>query len=116
MSYIETPSLIDTKEIPKEIISKPGDVVIQDLYITKNGENISIKNFSPRFVLYEDMFNNFLSGELTIVDAGELVRILSFNGTEYLTLSFRTPQSTIYIRKSFAIYALKDRFMSSTVY
>ena len=114
MSYIETPSLIDTKEIPKEIISKPGDVVIQDLYITKNGENISIKNFSPRFVLYEDMFNNFLSGELTIVDAGELVRILSFNGTEYLTLSFRTPQSTIYIRKSFAIYALKDRFMSST--
>ena len=114
MTYIETPSLIDTQDVHQEIISKPGDVVIDELYITKNDENMNIKNFSPRFVLYEDMFNNFLSGELTITDAGELVRILNFNGAEYLTISFRTPQSKTNIKKSFAIYALKDRFLSST--
>ena len=114
MTYIETPSLIDTNKVHQEIISKPGDVVIDELYITTNQKNTSIKNFSPRFVLYEDMFSNFLSGEITITDAGELVRLLNFNGTEYLTISFRTPQSQISIKKTFAIYALKDRFLSST--
>ena len=116
MTYIETPSALssETGSTTEELISKPGDVVVDALYITKGGVNYNIKNFSPKFVLYEDIFSNFLSGEVYIADAGELISKLNLNGTEFITLSFRTPQSSASIEKSFIIYALKDRLMTST--
>lgn len=111
----DTPSDISAEgQAAVENINKSGDVVIDELYITKGDVNVSIKNFSPRFVIFEDMFTNFLSGELTIVDAGELIKILNFNGTEFLTINFRTPTTSAGIKRSFIIYALKDRMMSST--
>lgn len=112
---IETPSDISTPgENSTENINRLGDVVLDELYITKGDQNFNIKNFSPRIVLFEDMFSNFLSGELVIVDAGELIKTLNFNGTEFITINFRTPTATSSIKRSFIIYALKDRLMSST--
>ena len=97
-----------------EVLSAEGGVVIEAAYITKSGIDYDVRNFMVSFVLYEDIFSNFLTANVTLVDAASLITDIKPYGSEFFTISFRTRQSSTTITKSFSITALVERGPSST--
>lgn len=97
-----------------EIAGGAGQVVVEEAYITTKGKNYDIMNFVVGFVLFEDMYSNFMSGEAVIVDAAGLIVDMRLTGSEFITLSFRTRQTSAIIKKSFNIFAVKNRAATST--
>lgn len=101
-----------------EAITKPGEVIIDSLllYSTKlEGEKhviTSLFDFFLEFNLYEDIFSNFLRGDIVISDSRNLIYNLSLTGEEYLIVKFRTPSFTEpqeVIEKTFRIVKISDR-------
>lgn len=113
---LEDVSKTSTTEDPQstEVLASAGQVVIEQLYITKQGVDYDIRNFFLGLVLYEDLFSNFLSGYVEISDAASLITEIRPYGSEYITVSFRTRQSEQRIEKSFNIFAIKNRGPTAT--
>jgi len=87
--------------------SKSFDV--QDVEIeTYNGRTIKLNKMWQQFDIYEDLFNNCLTGQLLIRDHQNLVLNGPFCGREKLTIKFKTPGRDI-ITKKFYVYKLGPR-------
>jgi hypothetical protein len=100
--------------IDAETINEPGDVITETIFITNvNGTQFDLTAFALSTTLYEDLFANTLSGYCVILDSADLVNIISFQGTEYITFSFRTPSFTERIAKQFKVTKVSDRAMTS---
>lgn len=97
-NYYEYPGHINILEM--KLISMRG--VIIDL-ITQPG-------FLVEFNLVEDIFSNFLQGQLTLVDSVNLVSRIPITGEEYLYVKAVTPGFDDYVfDKVFRVYSLTNR-------
>ena len=52
---------------------------------------IDLKNVTVEFAVYEDLFSNFMTGEITVQDASSLIETLPLVGEEFVRIRFRTP-------------------------
>lgn len=106
-----TPSV----QLDPENLTEPGDVITEELIITNDrGQSIDVKNFCFSLSLHEDMFSNVMMGEALFTDSANLIALLPLKGTEYITLSYRTPGFKERISKTFYIYKLSDRTFIGT--
>jgi hypothetical protein len=73
-------------------MEKPGDVIIDDITLKSyNGFEMSLKGLFQNFILYEDIFSNYMTGSITIVDSMNLVKNFPIIGAETLRISYFTP-------------------------
>jgi len=71
------------------------------------GLAIEINEIFEEINIYEDLFNNTLSGDIMINDSTNLINRLQIHGNEFLLINFRTPSGINY-EKGFRIYKISD--------
>ena len=78
-------------ETTEEQLNKPGDVKVDELFITlSNGENYDLMPFFVELNLYEDVWNVFLSGNVILKDGVNLIGAGPIAGGEGITMKLRT--------------------------
>lgn len=85
--------------IDTSLISKPGDFTLSDVILTsyrsESGGNkslkISVKTIVTDINIYESIFNKTLSGDITLIDAQNVVSALPLTGFERLEFKLFTP-------------------------
>jgi hypothetical protein len=109
--------MADTTETRADpnFISEAGDVITETMVITTQaGKVFDVSNFVLEVSLIEDIFSNVLTGEALFLDSADLINKIPLQGTEYLTISYRTPSFIEKIEKSFKITAVRNRGFSNT--
>ena len=78
-------------------ISYPGEMRISEVaLISPYGNVVGISNNVLEINIYEDIFSNFLTGDITFVDTDNLTAKLPILGQEYLEFKIRTPLGSKY--------------------
>ena len=91
-------------------LQKPGDVIIESLKLLNiNNVITDLDEFLIEINLYEDIFSNFIRGEIALSDSRNLIENLQLMGEEYLILKFRTPTFPDAIEKTFRVFSITDR-------
>lgn len=103
-----------TSTVSSEVegITKAGEVKIEKLLLLTQGNGvIDLIEFLVEINLYEDMFSNFMQGNIVLTDSRNLIQKFNIRGEESLIVSFRTPtfESIHTIKKTFTTYKLTDR-------
>ena len=103
----------------EEVLIKPGDVTIDELFITAHdGTDYNFKDegMFAEINIYEDIWNKFLTGNIALKDATNFITIAPIMGGELITIKLRTntyedhPENMI--EKSFHIYSIKNRSLN----
>jgi hypothetical protein len=79
--------------------------------ITALGQPYEFKPVLLGFSYYEDIYSNFITGDLTINDSVGFLSVLSFSGNDYLILGFSKPGTDEKLEKTFRIYKVSDRHL-----
>lgn len=74
--------------------------------ITNEGKVISLKNIYTEIKLVEDLFSNYISGQIAITDANDLHQIAPIIGEEKIKLIYSTDGSTE-VSKVFNLYRIE---------
>lgn len=105
---------------PNAILQQAGDVIYNEVLLLTNNGIIDIRNYVVEINIYEDMFSPCLHGNIIIRDTQNLIEKVPLVGDEILTIDISTPElsktgydPTNRIQKSFAVYAIKNRFLSN---
>ena len=94
----------------QDSLQKAGEVVIESLkLLSVNNTLTDLDEFLIELNLYEDMFTNFMRGEIALSDSRNLIQSLPIIGEEYLLLRFRTPSFPAAIEKTFRVVQITDR-------
>lgn len=91
---------------------KAGDVRVEEIKIICSDRTvIDLSEFLVELNLYEDMFSNFLQGNLVLTDSRNIIEKFNIHGEESLIVKFRTPSfDEIHtIKKTFVTYKITDR-------
>lgn len=97
-----------------ENLNEAGEVITEEIIITTaEGVSFDIKNFCLGLTLFEDIFSNVMMGTALITDSANLIGLIPFKGTEFITFSYRTPTFNEKISKSFYITKASDRMFLS---
>lgn len=98
----------------KDKILIPGEVVIDDVFITSyNGFTIDIKNHISEIVINESIDAVCVSGYVMVADNVNLIRNVPLIGNEKITFTFYTP-SRSKINKTFFCYKLDSKIDTET--
>lgn len=94
-------------------LSVPGSVDIVTLNITDTTETVTIdiKNLFIEINLFEDIYKNYVSGSISLVDAKGLLESLPIIGEETLSIAWKTsgfPNDNLMLHK-FRIYSLEAK-------
>lgn len=108
------------KPPPNTLLQAAGDIVINEvLLISTDGRILQINDFIVEINIYEDMFSPCLHGNVVIRDTKNLIGNLPIIGDEMLSIDVSTPQLSQSafdpenrIQKTFAVYAVNNRFLS----
>lgn len=96
-----------------DYIKHVGDVTIEFVEIISNtGKVYDISKYVASISVYEDIFSPFISGNILINDAQDLVNLLPLIGEEVLRFNITTPSFTdkkYSIGGNFSIYKLSER-------
>lgn len=96
-----------------DYIKHVGDVTIEFVEIISNtGKVYDISKYVASISVYEDIFSPFISGNILIYDAQDLVNLLPLIGEEVLRFNITTPSFTdkkYSIGGNFSIYKLSER-------
>lgn len=93
-------------------LQKPGSVELSELYILlPNGRALDLIDYLVEFGLYEDMFNNCMTGYVVISDSRNLVATLPIIGDEYVYVSYKTPDfpEAQRIKRAFKVFSITNR-------
>lgn len=96
----------------KPFLQKPGSVELSELYILlPNGRALDLIDYMVEFGLYEDMFNNCLTGYVVISDSRNLVATLPIIGDEYVYFSYKTPDfpESSRINRALKVFSITNR-------
>ena len=77
--------------------------------VTALAQPTEIRPIVLYFNYYEDLYNNFITGDITINDSIGLLSSLSITGQDYLILGFSKPGGTQKLEKTFRIFKITDR-------
>jgi hypothetical protein len=88
----------------------PGQVDFEFLkLISSNGLVVDLNDYLIEFNLVEDIFSNFLHGQILINDSNNILSKLPIIGDEILIVSYGTPSLQSYFRKVFHVYSVTDQ-------
>ena len=91
-------------------IQHAGQIKIEHLkLIGSNNTTFDLIEFLVEVNVYEDIFSNFLYGDMVISDSRNLVEKVPILGEELLIAKFTTPSFPSSIEKTFKVYALENR-------
>jgi len=91
-------------------LQKAGEVRIEQLkLINSSDEVIDLSEFVVELNIYEDIFSNYLRGNIVITDSRNLIDKFNIHGEEFLNVRLRTPSFTDVIEKTFRIFKLTNR-------
>ena len=98
--------------IGQQGLQRAGEVRIEQLkLINASDEVIDLSEFIIELNLYEDLFKNYLHGNLVLTDSRNIIDKYNIHGEEFLNIKLRTPSfpDTNVIEKTFRVYKLTDR-------
>jgi len=91
-------------------LSYPGQIDFQFLkLISSNGIVVDLNDYLIEFNLVEDIFSNFLHGQILITDSNNILSRLPIVGDEILVVSYGTPSLNAYFKKYFHVYSVTDQ-------
>jgi hypothetical protein len=98
-------------------IKNPKDYSLINLTLLSSVATFDLKNTMVEISYNEDIFSNFVSGYIYIVEASGFIESLAMNGTEYLRLTFnKYGDNTNQIDRIFRVYKVGNRKLEGTVY
>ena len=98
--------------IGEQGLQRAGEVRIEQLkLINSSDEVIDLSEFVVELNLYEDLFKNYLHGNLVLTDSRNLIDKYNIHGEEFLNVKLRTPSfpDSEIIEKTFRVFKLSDR-------
>jgi hypothetical protein len=98
--------------IGEQGLQRAGEVRIEQLkLINASDEVIDLSEFIVELNLYEDLFKNYLHGNLVLTDSRNIIDKYNIHGEEFLNIKLRTPSftDTQVIEKTFRVFKLTDR-------
>lgn len=96
----------------KEGLQRAGQVKIEQLsLITSGNDVVDLTEFLVELNIYEDIFSNYLRGEIVLTDSRNLLDKFYIHGEEFLNIKVRTPtfKDEDSIQKTFRVYKVSDR-------
>lgn len=88
----------------------PGEYNLEALtLISYNGISVDIRSNVIELIVHEDIYQNFLSGEILIGENVNLIRHLPLIGNETIEITFLTPSRTMPIKQRFFVYKIGDK-------
>lgn len=94
----------------EDSIQKAGSVKIVELkLITSTNVIWDLTDFLVELNIYEDMFSNYLYGNMVLSDSRNLIENAPIIGEEYLVVKVQTPTFPSIITKTFRVYKISDR-------
>ena len=76
-------------------LQKAGEVRIEQLkLINSSDEVIDLSEFVVEINIYEDIFSNYLRGNIVVTDSRNLIDKFNIHGEEFLNVKLRTPSFT----------------------
>jgi hypothetical protein len=95
----------------QNVLEYAGQIDIQHLKLISSitGIGLDLDDYLVEINIFEDIFNNFLYGQLMIADSRNLVNTLPIMGEEYLIVKMSTPTLNSYFDKTFRVYSITDR-------
>jgi hypothetical protein len=98
--------------IGEQGLQRAGEVRIEQLkLINSANEIIDLTEFIVELNLFEDLFKNYLHGNLVLTDSRNLIDRFNIHGEEFLNVKIRTPSfpDSEVIQKTFRVFKLSDR-------
>lgn len=99
---------------PGDSAYTPYDYSLNELkLINALGANIDIDFIFRELNIYEDLFSNVLTGDITISDSTDIFNRLNIHGNEFISISFNSPGMRKY-QKMFRVYRVSDYSLRGT--
>ena len=98
--------------IGEQGLQRAGEVRIEQLkLINSSDEVIDLSEFVVELNIFEDLFKNYLHGNIVLTDSRNLIDKYNLHGEEFLNVKLRTPSfpDSQIIEKTFRIFKLTDR-------
>ena len=98
--------------IGEQGLQKAGEVRIEQLKLINAGDEvIDLTEFVVELNIYEDIFKNYLNGNIVLTDSRNIIDKFNIHGEEFLNVKLRTPSfpDNQVIEKTFRVYKLTDR-------
>jgi hypothetical protein len=70
---------------------------------------MDLRNVAVEFSVYEDLFSNFMSAEITVQDTSSLIETLPIVGEEFIKITFNTPTFDSKVSKVFYVYKIEEK-------
>jgi hypothetical protein len=101
---------------PQESQNSLQDYKLGVYLLTSDGKTMVISNVIKNFNLYENIFTPYITGDMQLSDANDLLSNYAFNGNEYLYITLDKPGMELPIEKFFRVYKVSDRkFLSQSL-
>jgi hypothetical protein len=98
--------------IGEQGLQRAGEVRIEQLKLINSSDKvIDLTEFIVELNIYEDIFKNYLHGDIVITDSRNIIDKFNIHGEEFLNVKLRTPSfpDSQVIEKTFRVYKLTDR-------
>ena len=98
--------------IGEQGLQRAGEVRIEQLkLINARDEVIDLSEFVVELNIFEDLFKNYLHGNIVLTDSRNLIDKYNIHGEEFLNVKLRTPSfpDSQIIQKTFRVFKLSDR-------
>jgi hypothetical protein len=98
--------------IGEQGLQRAGEVRIEQLkLINSSDEVIDLSEFVVELNIFEDLFKNYLHGNIVLTDSRNLIDRYNLHGEEFLNVKLRTPSfpDSQVIEKTFRVFKLTDR-------
>ena len=95
--------------VAKNLLYEAGDVRINSLILQTTNFYVSLEDYLVEFNLYENIFNNTLSGDVVISDSRNIISLGPIIGEEYLIVDVVTPSFNEGIKKTFRVTSVENR-------
>jgi hypothetical protein len=98
-------------------IRNPRDYAIINLTLLSSVATFDLKNIMTEISLAEDIFSNYISGYVKIVESMGYIETLALNGTEYLRLTFsKSGDKSNQVDGIYRIFKVANRKLEGTMY
>ncbi len=96
-----------------ESLISPGDVLIEKVELTSiTGDVFDLTKFMGEFNIYEDLFSNYLTGNILLTDWTNLINLVPIIGQEKISIKFRTPVIDEETKElNFQVYKISTRIL-----
>ena len=87
------------------------DYNIRGLYLYSSyiGGNLDLTNYLVELNIFEDIFNNTISGNVVLSDAIGIINLMGLNGTEFLKVVLSKTSDDIPINRTFRVFSVSER-------